>query len=234
MSHKRRYESSSESEDELPVYRPIVEPISPVKREIQLTSEMSVTLISGPIIPGSPPKKVVKITKEDSEKVPKGGPNRFISNETITKMKESINLRGRTCKLCRFYIPNERRLRTHCAQHYSGMFCECGFGGITRRAVTHHQKNRKDCKAIYQVDKENLVRFVQEVRPSNRPLLVPIRPLQEGVPKLKSCIAKVSKVEVRPIEQPPNHLTSKAKLAKATAKIRRLQAEVKELRTSRR
>ena len=154
-------------------------------------------------VPATPPREVfwnqdiqIHANENDlldqSDSIPEQSsivrPTRYMSADTEQRVAQLIGAeRNRTCLLCGFSFHQRKRLRTHIASHYTGIFCSCGFSSNLKETVRKHQAYKSDTcagAAIFQVDESGLATFINEQQPILLPTRVPVRPLLTSPPSL--------------------------------------------------
>lgn len=84
---------------------------------------------------------------------------------------------NRSCQVCKKTFNQRRRLRGHCANHYTAIVCSCGvtFSDI-RDARRHARDHQHDCGELYQVSPDRLDEFKSEIGLTSPPESLPLQP----------------------------------------------------------
>jgi hypothetical protein len=119
----------------------------------------------------------------------------MISPRSQSQIDAATDMEALRCLLCRRVFSCSRKLRVHCAAHYTALFCSCGFSTHQKMTLLKHRKDR-GCQGGAQVCPDRLAEFIQQFRPSTIPEEVPLRPVVR--PQLRSVVVSVPRVDQAP------------------------------------
>jgi hypothetical protein len=81
--------------------------------------------------------RVEKLSAEKS-KAPRHPVTKLVSKATWDTIEMCIN--NATCTLCGFKGSEKRKAKIHVRQHFTRVYCPCGYGSVSRDTVGGHQR----------------------------------------------------------------------------------------------
>jgi hypothetical protein len=198
MSHKRPSNSSDEERFEIP-HSPYVENWAELMEELDRDNQPQDTTAppTAPQVraPGRPDLVVL------------------ISPQSQERLDGALDAGALRCRPCRRIFSCLRKLRVHCAGHYTALFCSCGFATHQKMTLVKHRREN-GCQGGAQVCPDRLAEFVERFCPRTVPTEVPLRPVT--TPQLKSVVVTVTRVDSRPptllLRNPETHPRSRSPL----------------------
>jgi transposase InsO family protein len=133
---------------------------------------------------------------------------KFVSQDTWIAINN--NIKDNACTICGYSASAQRKIKIHVRQHYTKVFCPCGYGSSSRDTVGYHQRSKnRSClhggpeKVCYEVEESLFPALKNKLKWGNDVVFGSLIPTLDGWGERRKTTPKLKRAANTPIPHQP-------------------------------